>query len=142
MGFINVTRTRTLITGALQTETGSEVLFGYRPNEGLEYLQGFGTDYDVSDPEWREAHLLLSREFDTHVPMGSASRFFASAPTNDGPPRTVTRHVAGYDEDDSLPLPGDPRVVGDLDSSGADINENDLAQRAAAFLEGGVEVAE
>lgn len=121
--------------GSLVSDTGSEYLFGYDPTRGLMWLERPGHTYSASDPVWRQAEQFIagSREQEPepapHVHPDRARAVTRSAVQ----PQQVQR--SGDDEwEDPYPMDGDPRIVGDMSTTGRDIPDDDISYQAEQFL--------
>src|SRR4051812_41651911 len=114
MAFRKLTNVSALITGSIESDTGSQYLFGYREDAGLQWLERTGIEYSPADPEWRLAEGFVEIQMSgapaktAKVPVASAQddwdEDLESAAVQMGTPATssrpsrVTRSVAGdYD---------------------------------------------
>ena len=144
--FQRVSALKQWVIGSLESDTGSEYLFGFDPEQGLMWLERPGHEYSSSDLIWKQAEsyirtsalmgngpIELLPEYDEDeqsytVPVAVSSN-------GDERPKTVTKSVMGTPSRDFLvPQPGDPRIVGDLSVEGEDYSEDDIAAQAAEFL--------
>lgn len=141
--FKRVTTTKTWVIGSLESDTGSEYLFGFDPTKGLVWLERSGVEYGPADDAWRHAETYLRRstagvESSAPVEQLGVEDDYA-IPVSVGAlterPKTVTRSVSGMvDYETTGPRPGDPRIVGDLSGEGMDLSEDDIAAQATQFL--------
>lgn len=148
--FQRVSALRHWVIGSLVSDTGSEFLFGYDPDQGLMWLERYGHEYSSSDALWKQAEAFIAQSQGQTGPQGhyGLDGLTGREPVSvsaGAPPKTVTRtpvqvhqSVAGDGWDDPYPMEGDPRIVGDMGSSGKDVPDEDIAAQAAQFLmEGG-----
>lgn len=141
--FERVVAQKQWVIGSLESDTGSEYLFGYDPKQGLMWLERPGHEYASSDPVWVEAEgfiaerLGMAAPVPAFVPQVEAERpetVTRSAVATPSP--TVTRSVAVDGWEDPYPMEGDPRIVGDHSTSGVDYSDDDIAAQAEQFLQG------
>lgn len=134
--FQRVTKTTTLVVGSLESNTGSEFLFGWDPAIGLKWLERTGHEYGPGDSEWRAAEgFLRGADAPAAQPVPVEETVVAGAITRSvAQPQTVQRSVAADGWEDPYPMEGDLRIVGDTSTSGRDVPDEDIAAQAAQFL--------
>lgn len=121
--FRRISKTSSFITGSIESETGSEYLFGYSADEGLMWLERKGKQYSASDGEWGRADAFLRSSLSSTVADGAGDAGFE---VEEQRPTSVRRSVASVDYDMGIPTA----------SGGRGIDDDDLAGRAMAFLSG------
>lgn len=134
--FQRVTTLSRWVLGSLVSETGSEYLFGYDPSQGLMWLERPGHKYSASDPVWKQAEQFISSREQGAQPPEAVPHVHEDRPravTRSAAPQQVQRSVDD-DWEDPYPMDGDPRVVGDMSTTGRDIPDDDIAQQAEQFL--------
>jgi hypothetical protein len=142
--FQRVSKTKTLVVGSLESDTGSEFLFGYDPARGLKWLERHGKEYSAADPEWAEAEAFILGVTDPEAeaieaPVEKESVSVGGSITrNAAPPQQqVHRSVAVEGWEDPYPQEGDPRIVESPEGGGdLDVADDDIAAQAAQFLMG------
>jgi hypothetical protein len=132
--FQRVSKTKTLIVGSLESETGSEFLFGYNPQKGLEWLERHGQQFTALDPEWREAESFIAKSSQPAPAPATPVHVETPEMVEAIRPQTVSRSAASEGWDDPYPMEGDSRIVGDLSEDGIDVADDDIAAQAAQFL--------
>lgn len=140
------------VIGSLESDTGSEYLFGFDPEKTLMWLERPGHKYTSSDKVWGEAEAYIrasalggsgpvtitSEDPDTGEQyVEEQATVQVAAASSDERPKRVTRSVMGSPEgfgDYGKIKPGDPRIVGDFSEDGVDYSDDNVAAQAAEFL--------
>lgn len=131
--FRRISKTSSFVTGSLESETGSEYLFGFSEADGLMWLERKGLQYSASDKEWGKADAFLRSSL--------SSEFFDADGAGDEAleievqerPTTIRRSSVASDYDMGSPLT--PAMVG---MGSRSIDDDDLAGRAMQFLSGNI----
>lgn len=147
MAFQRVSTLKQWMIGSIESDVGSEYLFGFDPAAGLMWLERAGVEYGPQDADWARADAFIRQSSlgvasvgdlmsEGAPPTDPEEQYVVQMASSEERPRTVTKSVMGAPgiSDDSLPRTGDPRIVGDFSSDGTDYSEDDIAAQAAEFL--------
>lgn len=128
--FRRISKTSSFVTGSLESETGSEYLFGYSDADGLMWLERKGKQYSASDKEWRKADAFLRSSLSSEsIDVDGAGDVDEAYEVEEQRPATVRRSAAVEYE------MGTPQLTSSMVGMGSrNIDDDDLVGRAIAFL--------
>lgn len=96
--FRKVTHLKTQIIGNVESDTGSEYLFGFDPEDGLQWLARSGVEYTPADKAWREADSYIRRSLGHQQSHQAEAVEEVSPRGEDSGPHTGVDALAAFEE--------------------------------------------